>query len=335
MANDLSELKKILNELEQEIEEKKRVRNEQGFNAPDWAQRCWLHGATEVPESNELERYLFEAPAKTELAVTNAGDFFVEWREWLEEKGTMGWGAYYVDDNRFDIPAPKRNESLFSFIVRLAQLFEDSKIGERLALRALNSFLNFVRTKYPASEVAFLEQIFPKKRGSIEGKIIRRITQEVLPISQERTCELLVKLAQMCRYGAPTGQLSAAESLGLCWMCLTASRLRLPIYLTTLWATKASAIDLEGDFPTLYLPTFFGDSKIRISHHVARFLQLLSSIQSKRPRDTILQRPLRTLAVTFDTALKGQSSEPEDGNITYVSLLTPPHHFGRCRFRRK
>lgn len=333
MANDLAGLKAILDDLEQAIEEKKRIRNEQGTHTPDWAQRCWLHGATEITESNELGKYLFEAPAKTELAVTNAEDFIVDWREWLEEKGPMG--AYYTDEDRFDIPEPKKNEPLFDFIVRLARLFEEGEICERLSLRALDSFLDFVRTKYPVSEVAFIEQVFPKKRDIVEGKIIRRIAPEVLPISQERACEILVKLARMCRYGSPTGELSAAESLGLCWMCLTASRLRLPIYLKTLWAIKVSAVHLDGDFPKLLVPTFFGEREIRISCRVAHFLQQLSSIPSPRPRETILQRPLRTLTRTFDTALKKQSSEPEDGNITYVSLLTPPHHFGRCRFRHK
>ena len=333
MANDITGLKVILDELEHEIEEKKRIRNVQGTKNPDWAQLCWLHGATEVSEANELERYLFDFPPKSELSLTNAGDFIVDWREWLEAKGPMG--AYYVDDDRFEIPDPLRNEPLLDYIVRLAQLFEDGEIGERLSLRALDSFLDFIRTKYSASEGAFIEQIFPKKRSTIEGKIIRRIAPEVLPISQERACEILIELARMCRYGSPIGQLSAAESLGLCWLCLTASRLRLPIYLKSLRAIKASAVHLDGDFPKLLVPTFFGNREIRISFRVAHFLKQLSSIPSKKPRDSILQRPLRTLAVTFDTALKGSSSEPEDGNITYVSLLTPPHHFGRCRFRHK
>ena len=166
------------------------------------------------------------------------------------------------------------------------------------------------------------------------GRIIRIITPEVPSIPEETAAEIIIELARRCRFGRRNAQLTAAESLGLCWLCLTSSRLRLPIYLETLRAIKTTSLHLDGEFPILLVPTFFGDRSIRISHRLAKFLRALSLIPSKKPRETVLQSPHRSLTRTFDAALRKIEPNPEFGNITYVSLLSPPC-FGSHRYQPK
>lgn len=204
----------------------------------------------------------------------------------------------------------------------MAKAVEEEGKGARLEWRAFKSFLAYMHN-LSNEEIAFLEQIFPVKMDICHGRIIRKIAPEVYPIPQETARNLLVELAKMCRYSRPNAQLTAAESLGFCWLCLACSRLRLPVNLKTIWATKATALHLDDEFPTLLVPTLFGDRKIRISHRIAKFLYALSCIPSKKSRETILQRPFRSLTRTFDIALKNAAPKPEYGNITYVSLLSP------------
>lgn len=162
-------------------------------------------------------------------------------------------------------------------------------------------------------------------------RIIRLIQPEAYPLPQVTAAELLIELARICRTGRINSQLTAAESLGFCWMCLTASRLRLPIYLKILYKTKVSALQFGSGKPTLLVPTCFGDRSIIISRQVAKYLDALSRIPSKEPRETIFQRPLRSLTRMLVEAVENIAPRPEYGNITYVSLLSHPHHFGNHR----
>jgi hypothetical protein len=186
----------------------------------------------------------------------------------------------------------------------------------------------------PQQGIAFIEQIFPQKMGFSGDQIIRKIAPEVYPIPYEIAARILLELARQCRFGRTNAQLAAAESLGLCWLCLSASRLRLPIHLESIQAIESKAIQLDNDFPILKVPTFFGDRAVRISTRVAKYLDVLSSISSKKPRKTILQTPMRSLNRTLDRALASLELESL-GNITYVTFLSYPHHFGNHRYQPK
>ena len=140
----------------------------------------------------------------------------------------------------------------------------------------------------------------------------------------------------MATKGRPNSQLSALESLGLCWLCLTTSRFRLPTYLEMVEKTKVSAINIDGEYSTMLVPTLFGERKIRISVRVAKFLIALSKIPSKEPRETILQSPRRSLTRVLDRAIQNCVINPDLGNITYITMLSTPHIFGRnCRSKPK
>lgn len=45
--------------------------------------RMWLHGATDVWERNELERWLMDYPSSTAIANSPAAKIYAAWREWL------------------------------------------------------------------------------------------------------------------------------------------------------------------------------------------------------------------------------------------------------------
>jgi hypothetical protein len=236
--------------------------------------------------------------------------------------------------------------------------------GNRLKRGSIKCFLAYMRN-IAVEKIAFIEQILPEKikvrpilrynsrtlpktvSSETEpttlnkindldqavpirtGKIVRKIDPEVHAISQEETSDIIRELNRLATQGRPNRHLSALESLGLCFMCLAASRLRLPTHLIMIKAIKKSAIFFSGDYPILKVPTLFGERPVRISNRVARYLLAVSSIPSKNIRETILQSPRGSLTRTFDQALKNCGLASKLGNITYRTMLSPPHHFGR------
>jgi hypothetical protein len=342
--------------------------------------RMWLHGATKVYERNELERWLYGNLPATETAQSSALDVYKAWRKWLKiagipkfktcpiyDKKTGSWreieskeleDTYYAEDNRFDIKKPAKDETLLSFIVRLARSIEDGGKGHPLEWRALKSFLDFIRKQYPFEQVAFIEHIFPKKMDLHYGKIIRLIPQEAYPIPEKTAAEILIEFARRCRNGRPDSRHTAAEGLALCLLCIATSRIRLPKTLEMVYNIKAGAI-LSGaefsiskiptygsdpssfhclsdnDFSVLQTPSWFGEQPLKISNRVAAFWKAVAEIPSPKPRNTILQRPMGSLRRAFDEVLQFVSPPSEYGNITYQSLLNQPHIFGDHRTQRK
>lgn len=88
---------------------------------------------------------------------------------------------------------------------------------------------------------------------------------------------------------------------------------------------------MDGPFPLLKVPTLFGKRTIRISERMAKFLIAIAKIPSKSPRKTILQTPLRSLNRALDRALEKVKT---DGNVTFVTFLSHPHHFGNYRYNK-
>lgn len=285
--------------------------------------RSWIHGATDLWESNAIETWLFDKPPLSDNAKEKASKCIKYWKIWLEQSN-----AYYGDFEDFEIEKPHKGEMLRDYLIRMADLVEKEGKGARLGWRALKSFLGYMR-KIAPEEIAFIEQIFPKKMDIYFGKIIRIIAPEVYPIPQEVAGDIICELVRLATQGRPNGHLSALETLGQCWMCLTASRLRLPTYIEMIEKTKVIAISNNGEYPMMFVPTLFGARKIRISHRIAKFLLALSRIPSKHPRETILQSPIRSLRRTLDRAIENCALNPDLGNITFVTMLSPPHPFGK------
>ncbi len=280
-------------------------------------------------------------------------DYDKKTSSWREVESKEPSDTYYATNSRFDIEKPSKDETLLDCIVRLAQSIEDEGKGHPLEYRALKSFVDFIRDTYSTEQIAFIEHIFPKKMDLHFGKIIRLISSEAYPIPEKTAAEILIELARRGRNGRPDARHTALESLALCWLCIATSRIRLPKTLEMVRDIKTTAVLsgtefslstkptyggdafwrplIDSDFSVLLVPTWFGEQPLKISNRVAAFLKAVSRLPSKSPRETILQKPRRSLARTLDEALKTIAPNPEYGNITYLSLLQQPHIFGDHR----
>lgn len=344
MNKSIVEAQSILLDLKSELQKCRDFWTRAQKDNPDFEQlsdahwevknaRCWLHGSTDLQESNELEKWLFDRPLLTDIANEKASKCIECWKEWSELKN-----KYYSEFPAFDVEPAIKDEILYNYLQRIAILIEEENKESQglenktkeipLKWRAFKAFLDYLR-KLPVAEHAFIEQIFPRKMDLFFGRIRRKISLETYPISQEAAADILIKLAEMGTTGRPNRHLSALESLGLAWLCLTASRLRLPTHLELIEKTKISAISTAGAFPTIQIPTLFGPRQIRISCRTSQFLLALSKIPSKPNREVILQRNSRVLRNAFEQAVTSCNFTRIKGNITYLTLISPPHIFGK------
>lgn len=326
----------ILDELENSLNKKRdiwlSIRNDnpnfEQLSEKEWrdtSSRSWLHGGIKIFETNELESWLYQKVELSNLAKSKANKLISAWRKRNNEKGL--WGTYYSNDPKFNLKAFS-GETLVDFIVRKARYTEEKGKGHRLSWRALKSFLCFLQETQKQTEIAFIEHIFPQKMDLAHGRIIRKVPPEVYPIPFQQAGDLIYTLATLCRTSRRDAQVGIAETLGLCWLCLTASRLRLPTEVEMLIQTKASAINLSAALPTILIPTFFGEQKIIISRRIARFLLALSQIRSKKSRETILQKPLRSLNRVLKKVTTQNPGLVRLGHVTFRTLISPPHIHG-------
>lgn len=252
--------------------------------------RMWLHGATDVWECNELERWLTDYPSSTAVANAPAEEIHAAWRKWLPVAGPVRVSkvvdydkksrkyveretkkpseAFYAEHDQFEIPEPLVGETLYNFIVRLARSFEEQhdkhqkrerkerQLGDWLEERALKSFLGFVRNNYPSEQVAFIEHIFPQKMDLHFGRIIRLIPSEAYPIPEKTAAEILIELARRCRNGRSDARHTAVESLALCWLCIACSRIRLPKNLKVVRSLRPEAVLSGAEFGVSKNQTF-------------------------------------------------------------------------------
>ena len=280
-----------------------------------------IHAATDVWELIELEcRHPY--PPLSEMAGMNAKECVAYWREWLEQTE-----AYYEPFEDFEFDEPLKNETLREFIIRMVETVEAEGIDSRLEWRALKSFLNYLR-QINHKEWAFIEHLFPKKMDIFDKRIIRKVPPEIYPISEILVGKIIQELMNMTLNDRPNAQHTAAEALGLSWVCLTTARLRLSVHLKTkLYFISSEAITFKENIPYLSVPTLFGDQKIRISHRLAEYLLEISMIPSENSRQTIFQKPYRSLTRTFERALKRVNANPDLRNITFLTFLSEPHPF--------
>lgn len=330
MNKDCSELKRILEDLIDEIDHVKTIwqgirelnPSFEQMSEDSWRKKMaclWIHGATKPIEANELERWLFVYPSLSCTAKSEAGDHYLKWSKHIFEDGV------YADFAETDLLKPEKEELLFEYIVRLAQTLEHVGWGTKKNERALKSFLHFLR-RYDQEEVAFIEHIFPQKMDLHYGQIIRKVPPQVRPISQKVAALIIKELAYECAYGRPDARHHAGEALALIWMCLSAARIRWRRSLESVHAIESNAFIFIEENPQLLVPSFFGPYGVRIGKLVTRFLQAVANIHSDIPRKTILQTALPDLRKPLNKAIKKIDLPPHIGKITFVTFLSPPHY---------
>ena len=179
-TDHLKEAKEILKSLEKEIEEQTLL----------WRpSRCWLHGATEVLECNQVEKWLQVSLLFSTAAKSNAFIHYQTWGEHLLEGGENE--HEYLDFSQEDVPAPKKPENLYEYILRLSYLVQDNGWGSKKSERALRSFRFFLRRTISETEIAFLEHIFPANMDLKHGSLIHLIKPQEYPLSEEVAAEII------------------------------------------------------------------------------------------------------------------------------------------------
>ena len=286
--------------------------------------RYWLYGATDKKEEKELERWLFDYPDMSPVAESLASSHYERWAGHIRENGV------YADFSELSISKPQDTETLLAYFLRLKEDIENQVPEKKAPRLARNSFIFFVRCieENDIDEVAFIEQIFPEDRDTRDGKIIQRIRPQTRAISEEMAGDIIKSFAYQLIHGNPIAQHYIAEALALCWLCLIASRLRMPTSLERVHATEITAVLLRPEHSELLVPTTFGDRKVRMSHHIAKFFHTISLLPSQYPRKTILQGSLHDLRRPFAKVLKGANINKSLKDISFLTFLTPPHRFG-------
>jgi hypothetical protein len=329
---------------EEELEEKCDIWNQleagsispHGDLDPSLSQSGYAHWPKEhtkswvycTPHANELAR-LSQWQSKKNALPDIANKSAQECIELYEEKSNSGTYYEISDDDK-----PQPDETLDAYLNRI-QISIGIKSeratkarGDDTCRRGWNSFLHFLRKLDPKAR-DFINQTFPEKLDIFAGKIIRIVAQEASSISMDLVRDILMKLVHMFKNENPQAKLTTLECLALIWICLTVSRLRLPVRISDLYELKASAIKIKGSYYKLLIPTSVGHRTVDISEKLANLLCLVSSIQSKRRRTTVLQSPRKSLSRTLDRTLTNLSIPSCRGNITYVTFMSPPHCLGK------
>jgi hypothetical protein len=236
------------------------------------------------------------------------------------------------------------------YISRLQDIVENKEKIHYLWERGLSGFLHHLRKTISKDQIAFLELIFPedmeirkittfkevktgKSTSELQevayGQIARKISPSVYPIYIKTAADIICELTNTVLHGRQNAKLVAAETLGLCWVCLTSSRLRLPIALKDLFNLPKVVLrtSLDDIFPTLSLPTIFGHLPMPISETIWRLLTALSDISSAQPRSSIFQSPEESLYRKLRHTIEKLGLDPAKGKITFQTFLSPPLEF--------
>lgn len=107
MNNPLDEACDVLNEFDQEIAKVKAFWEQLAEDNPHFEQvstknwqekhhRMWLHGAIDVSECNELERWLYGDLPATKIAQSPALGIYKAWRKWLKTAGIPKFKTSYA-----------------------------------------------------------------------------------------------------------------------------------------------------------------------------------------------------------------------------------------------
>lgn len=360
---NLVEVKKILCDFKESLSIKKNIRDSLGCKKFDlvsdvdemWKKdeaRCWIHCTDRIYPLVSYQNKL--SPKNSKAAMTPAKIFYCSWQQAIEKEANPDtfYHEYFVNKEEFSnyhLQEPKEEETLRDYIIRLRDFVESNGTGLYYWYRGLMSFLNFLRQTLPEHEIAFLEWIFPEEMETRETKIyekvnenskefqyvkktliIRRISSCEYPIYITNIADILKALVDKVLNGRSDGQHTAAETLGLCWLCLISAQMRLPTsvkYLIDIPATKLIE-SKEGEFPELSMPSFFGYHSTSISENIFNYLKALSAIPSDKPRTSIFQKTRESLYVCLGRTISQEKIDAKLGKITFLTFLSIPHEFG-------
>lgn len=250
------------------------------------------------------------------------------------------WLELFLDIQNFHayhIPHPLKNETLYQYLERIHSIVISRKERRTIWWDSLRSFTHFLRdqAKQRIENLGELDVIFPEDMTIYSDTIIRKVPVTLYPIDVWAAAEILQNLCRIALEGRPNAQESAAQALGLAWVCLASSHARFMTRLEILHELPINSVkkipqnDLLQPNHGLTIPTFFGNSNAPVSETVHNYLLAL---HRANPR-YIFNQPLRTLRRTLDRAIAASPQAQGLGKITFLTLMYQPHEARGHRFK--
>lgn len=356
---NLDEIKKVLSLFEQTLEKKQQFYKSARAQNPGFGPlseescqkelaRCWIYGIDHI--GTLFKEPLPKISHQPALSQSLAFGHYNKWLKALKKNAVPDseYIEYFLNDEYFSdyhLDEPKKDETLYNYVIRLQELIEKKEKIHFLWERGLSSFLHYLRKSHSKDQIAFLELIFPGemeiKKGTTTqwiqlgksmwkpkevpfGQIARKISPPVYPIFIITAADVLRELANTVLYGRKNAQLVSAEALGLCWICLTHARLRLPVELKSLITIPRSVLKKpsEETLPVISLPTLFGHLPMPASETIWNFLKALSNT-----KESLFQSPKESLYRCLRRTIERLNLDPKKGKITFQTFLSQPVEF--------
>lgn len=317
MKLDLGPLKEILSNLKRQINlEKQRT----PFDPQKIEAYCWIFGS---PDYVFLQGNIYKTlPSESSTGNENA---LVQYKAWLNHG--LGTSQHPIANEATKslldkdptleglgtqiIPAPTDGESLTMYLIKMHKRIYHNRGWKQNEEISLKSFVNFLRAQ-PATAGSFLDVVFPSGMEFFKhAGIVSIHPQPEYCLDLFEASTILQTLADMLFEKRPNAQFLIAQSLGLCWMCLTKARISHPSHVKIIHQTPISTpchadtkkCDiLEDANPGFSTPTLRGEFHVSISKHFHGYLSHLAALHPSSK--TILRSSLRALRCSFTSVLK-------------------------------
>lgn len=221
------------------------------------------------------------------------------------------------------IPPPQENESIVVYLNKLHEKIYAQRKWKQQESISLKSFVNFLR-EHSTVAGSFLDVLFPSgMEFSEQAGIITSPHGPQRLLNLFEASKILQTLVDMLFTKRSNAQFLIAQVLGLCWLCLTKSRILHPssikdihaIPVSSLWRKKSDM--LEDIYPGITIPTLRGEFSLSISEHLFKYLNQLAQLNPNSK--IIFQSSLRALRTSFSSALKNLSDDFQ--KVTFLSFL--------------
>ena len=164
---------------------------------------------------------------------------------------------------------------------------------------------------------------------------MRKVLPNVYPIDIFATAEILQNLAHLVFEGPSNAQESAAQALGLAWVCLASGIARFMTRLEILHQLPPNGLkELQQSDPFkpnywLTIRTLFGKQDAPISKTLFDYLQALPHTHPHY----LFGMPLGSLRRTLDRAINTSQRAQTLGKITFLTFMSEPHEAIGHRFK--
>lgn len=248
------------------------------------------------------------------------------------------WLSLFLDiqnDKNYRIADPLKDESILAYLQRLYSIIIDKNERRQIWWFSLRSFTNFLRKKVrrKIEDLGELDIIFPEEMTIYFDNIIRKVPITLYPIDIWAVADILQNLVKLVLDGR--SQESAAQALGLTWVCLASGHCRLMTRFEILNELHPSDLKekLQSDpfKPNHWLSirTLFGKIEAPVSKMVHDYLRALPT---KNPHYIFDLAP-RSLRRALDRATAASSQAQGLGKITFLTLMHRSHEGRGHRFQ--